>query len=255
MGRDMTAVLFSGIPGGLTDEQYLLWYYEGGGLQLLKSFRKEKMGVASTVLGLGPTEIVHSHKPIRNLDGYSGLKMRTAGVWAELLPKLGAAAVTLPASDVFQALEKKLVDAIEWADPGTNYPLGYHQVAKYIIVPGVHLPTWPWELVVNAKEWEKLPDDLKWVVEAAAKLTTFESLLKFVNNSQKAMREFQKAGNEIIVLQKEVLEAVHKAAADWCESHAAKNPWFKKVYENQKTFKANWEKANYIRMRPDGYGR
>ena len=218
-------------------------------------FRKEKMGVYSTVLGLGPTEIVHSHKPIRSLADYKGLKMRTAGVWAELLPELGAVAVTLPGSDVFQALEKKIVDAIEWADPGTNYPLGYHQVAKYIIVPGVHLPTWPWELVVNAKKWEQLPDDLKRIVEYSAKLTTFESLLKFTNNSHKAMAEFQKAGNEIIVLDKEVIQAVHEAAAEYCEAESDKNPRFKKVYSDQMAFKKGWDDASYIRMRPDGYGK
>ncbi len=53
---------------------------------MLKDFRKERMGVFSTVLGQGPTEIVFSHKPIRTLEDYKGLKMRTAGVWAEILP-------------------------------------------------------------------------------------------------------------------------------------------------------------------------
>lgn len=255
MGRDMTSLLFSGIPGGLTEEQYQVWYYEGNGLKLLKQWRKETIGIASTVLGLGPTEIIHSHKPIHTLKDLSGLKMRTAGVWAEILPKLGAAPVILPASDVYAALEKKLVDAIEWADPGTNYPLGYHQVAKYIIVPGVHLPAWPWELVVNAKQWNKLPDDLKYIVEVAAALTTFESLTKFVKNSLDAMHKFQKAGNEIITFDKEILDKVHKLVDEYCQVQASKNAWFKKVYEDQKAFKENWDKANYIRMRPDGYGR
>ena len=255
MGRDMTAVLFAGIPGGLSDEQYLGWYYEGNGMKFLKEFRKAKMGVFSTVLGIGPTEIVHSHKPIHTLADYKGLKMRTAGVWAELLPEFGAVAVTLPASDVFQALEKKLVDAIEWADPGSNFPLGYHQVAKYVIVPGVHLPAWPWELIVNAQKWAQLPDDLKMIVEFTAKSITFDSWLKFINNSQQAMAKFQKSGNEIIVLDTGVLEAVHKAAAKYCEAEAAKNALFKKVYDDQKAFKKAWDEANYIRMRPDGYGK
>jgi TRAP-type mannitol/chloroaromatic compound transport system substrate-binding protein len=249
MGRDPTSLLFCGIPGGLSDEQYLVWYYEGDGEKLLQQWRKETMGVVSFVLGLGPTEIIHSHKPIHRLADFKGLKMRTAGVWAELLPGLGASAVILPASDVYQALEKRLVDAIEWADPGTNLPLGFHQVAKYIIVPGVHQPAWPWELVINPKEWEKLTGDQKKVVEVAAKLTTYESLTRFVSTSEEAMVKFHKTGNEIIVLSDEVLQKVHQLADKWSQDQAKKNIWYKKVYEDQRALKKIWEEANYIRER------
>ena len=249
MGRDTTSLLFCGIPGGLSDEQYLAWYYEADGEKLLQQWRKETMSVVSFTLGLGPTEIIHSHRAIRTLKDFQGLKMRTAGVWAELLPGLGASAVILPASDVYQALEKKLVDAIEWADPGTNFPLGYHQVAKYIIVPGVHLPAWPWELVIHPKEWDKLTDSQKKIVQTAAKLTTYESLSKFTYKSIDAMTKFQKTGNEIIVLSDEVVQKVHQLADKWSQDQATKNPWFKKVYENQKAFKKAWNEAKYIRER------
>lgn len=247
LASDSASVLFAGFPGGLSDEQYFIWYYEAGGEKLLQDWRKEKLGVVSFVLGLGPQEIIHSHKPIRSLEDLKGLKMRTAGVWAELLPKMGASAVTLPASDIYQALEKKLVDAIEWADPGTNFPLGYHQVAKYIVVPGLHQPSWPWELVINPKAWEKLPPDLKTVVQYAARLTTYESWTKFMEKSEKAMFDYQKAGNEIIVLPQDVVAKAHQAAAEWSKEQAGKNPWFKKVYENQVAFKTAWEQAKYIR--------
>ncbi|MBI3372145.1 MAG: TRAP transporter substrate-binding protein DctP [Betaproteobacteria bacterium] len=249
MGSDVTSVLFGGIPGGLSDEQYFAWFYEGNGSKLLSEWRKEKLGLHSMVLGLGPQEIIHSHKPIRSLQDFKGLKMRTAGVWAELMPKLGASAVILPASDVYSALEKKIVDAIEWADPGTNFPLGFHQVAKYIIVPGVHQPAWPWEFVVNQQEWDKLPANLKTVVQITAKETTYEAWTRFVDKSLKAMTEYQKTGNEIIVLQDAVLKEVDQISAKWYQEQSAKNAWFKKVYEDQVAFKANWEKARYIRQR------
>ncbi len=249
MGSDATSVLFSGIPGGLSDEQYFAWYYEGNGSKLLADWRKEKQGIHSLVLGLGPQEIIHSHKAIRSLQDFKGLKMRTSGVWAELLPKMGASAVILPASDVYSALEKKIVDAIEWADPGTNFPLGFHQVAKYIIVPGVHQPAWPWELIVSQQEWDKLPANLKTVVEIAAKDTTYEAWTRFVDKSLKAMTEYQKTGNEIIVLPDSVLQEVNKVSQAWYQEQAAKNAWFKKVYEDQVAFKASWEKAKYVRQR------
>jgi TRAP-type mannitol/chloroaromatic compound transport system substrate-binding protein len=249
MGSDVTSVLFGGVPAGLSDEQYFGWYYEGNGTKLLSQWRKEKQGIYSMVLGLGPQEIIHSHKPIRSLQDFKGLKMRTAGVWAELMPKMGGSAVILPASDVYSALEKKIVDAIEWADPGSNFPLGFHQVAKYIVVPGVHQPAWPWELIVNQREWDKLPANLKVVVESAAKETTYESWTRFVDRSLKAMTDYQKTGNQIIVLSDDVLREVEKVSAKWYQEQASKNAWFKKVYEDQVAFKTFWEKAKYVRER------
>jgi len=250
VGRDPTCVLFGGGPGGLNSEKMFHWYYGGKGEELLAQWRSETSGVVSFMLGLGPTEIAaHSHKPIRSLKDFKGLKMRTSGAWAEIIPKLGASVVTLPVGEIFPALEKKVIDAVEWADPGSNLSLGFHQVAKYIIIPGIHQPSWPWELVINPEEWKKLPDDLKEVVRVSARLTTFESWEKFGYLSMNAMITYEKTGNEIIVLSDEVLRTVQKLADEWSDGHAAKNPWFKKVYESQKTFRSTWDKTSYYRMR------
>ena len=105
IGRDPTTVLFGGGPGGLNSEKMFHWYYEGKGEELLAQWRMETMGVVSFLLGLGPTEVAaHSHKPIRSLSDFKGLKMRTSGAWAEIIPKLGASAITLPVGEIFPAL-------------------------------------------------------------------------------------------------------------------------------------------------------
>lgn len=249
VGRDPTTVLFGGGPGGLNSEKMFHWYYEGGGEELLQQWRSETSGVVSFLLGLGPSEIIHSNKRISSLKDFKGLKMRTSGAWAEIIPGLGASAVILPAAEIFPALEKNVVDAVEWADPGTNLPLGFHQVAKYIIIPGVHQPSFPWELVINKRKWEELPEDLKEVVKASARLTTLESWVKFGYGSMKAMAEFEKGGNEIVVLSDEVVKKTQQLSDEWAEAKAAKNPWFKKVYESQKTFRSAWDKAAYARAK------
>ena len=116
-------------------------------------------------------------------------------------------------------------------------------------MPGVHQPSFPWELVINADEWKKLPDDLKQAVKDSAKLTTFESWVKFGYLSMNAMTTYEKSGNEIIVLSDEVIKTVQKLSEEWSDAHAAKNPWFKKVYESQKAFRTAWDKAAYSRLK------
>ncbi len=248
IASDPTSVLFGGVPGGLSDEQYLCWFYDAGGEKLLQEWRKEKGKLIAFPLGLGSTEIIHSHKPVRTIEDFRGLKMRTAGVWAEILPKFGAATVTLPPADIFPAFEKKLVDVIEWGDPAMNFPLGFHKIAKYILVPGVHQPSYPYELVINSDAWEKLPEDMKKVIQVSAKLTTYEAWTSFLYESEKAMAEFQKSGAEIIVFSEEVRKKAADLGNEWAAQKAEKNPWFKKVYDSQKAFKTLWEQAKYIRI-------
>ena len=47
--------------------------------------------------------ILHSRKPVRNLR-FKGLKLRTSGVWLEMVKNLGAAAVTMPGGEVYTSL-------------------------------------------------------------------------------------------------------------------------------------------------------
>ena len=128
----------------------LHWLYTGGGQQLWREYREEKFGVIAFPCGIRPPEaFAHSHKPIRTLDDFKGLKMRTVGAWAQILPGLGASVVSLPGGEVYQALERKVIDATEWATPGENVISGFHEIAKYIIVPGSHQPSAPFEITIN----------------------------------------------------------------------------------------------------------
>ncbi|MCH2394650.1 MAG: C4-dicarboxylate ABC transporter substrate-binding protein, partial [Oceanibaculum sp.] len=61
---------------------------------------------------------MHSHKPVRTLEDYKGMKVRTSGAWAEIATELGASTVVMAGSEVFPALERKVVDGIEWGGPG-----------------------------------------------------------------------------------------------------------------------------------------
>ena len=140
-GIDKAAAIFGGYVGSPPAEALLHWIYSGGGIDLWRQWRLEKFGVVGIPCGAHSDEIhMHSRKPIRTLEDLKGLKLRTSGAWAEVANNLGASTVILPGGEVYPALERGVVDAIEWATPGINLGLGFHKVAKYIILPGVHQP-------------------------------------------------------------------------------------------------------------------
>lgn len=247
-GADTTTVLFGGYAGSFDTERMLHWIYEAGGYDLQKKFRDETAGVVSIPLFIRTAEVfLHSRKPVRTLADLKGLKLRTAGAWLDMSKEMGAAPVTTAGGEIFTALERGIIDATEWGTLWENISPGFYKVAKYLIIPGVHQPTAPFELCINKQAWARLtPRDQK-LVEVAAKLATFESWTRIGQEDAKSLDVFKAAGNEIIELAPEVQYETKKVALKWAEDQAGKNKWFKQVLESQLAFEKMWSGADRYR--------
>ncbi len=245
-GKDPTTVLFGGYAGSFDSERMLHWLYQAGGVEMQRQFREETEGVISFPLGIRTAEaFLHSRKPVKTLDDLKGLKLRTAGAWLEMAKDLGAAPVTTAGGDVYPMLERGAIDATEWGTMYENISMGFHKIAKYIIYPGVHQPTAPFELVINKEAWAKLSPADKKLVETAAKLVTIEFWLKVGQEDAKALDFYKKAGNTIIELDPEVQYLGRKIGQDWADKVAKENkyPWFAKTLQSQKEMDALWKGA------------
>ena len=234
MGKEPSAPLFAAIPLGMDALQYSIWYYQKNGMDLWKEmYAKYNFGFVGPC-GLNTAEdFLWAHKPIQKLSDFKGLKIRTVGYWGEIVTKLGARVVTLPGGEVYGALEKKILDAAEFANPSADYVMGLHQVCKYVHVPGVHQPTTISELIVNKKSWEKLSPDLQMLVKEAAKATTFEAWGHCIMEDYKAIKKFQEHGTQFIKLSPEFIQELKKHAEEHYAEKAKKDPFFAKVYKSQ----------------------
>lgn len=247
-GADRTAVLFGGYAGSFDTERMLHWMYRGGGAELQAEWRKEKFNLVSMPLFIRTAEVfLHSRKPVKTLADLQGLKLRTAGAWLEISREMGAAPVTMPGGDVYPALERGTIDATEWGTLWENQSPGFHRVTKYVIIPGVHQPTAPFELVINSDAWAKLSESDQQIIRDAAFNTTLNSWLTIGQNDAKALAFFREQGNEIIELDPEVQYEAHDAGIAWAEKIAADNPWFKKVMDSQSSFAELWKNADSYR--------
>jgi TRAP-type mannitol/chloroaromatic compound transport system substrate-binding protein len=213
--------IFSGFPGGMGPEAYSTWIYEGGGKELLQEVRSED-GFKSLIVGIGASEVMaHANKPIRSAEDLEGLKYRTSGPWAEVMKDyFGAVPTVVPPGEIYTLLERKGVDAIEWATPSANLPEGFHEAAPYIITPGVHQPTFLWEVVVKQETWDALDEGLKPKLEAAAELTTLQSLMNFYDGDMKAMETFRASKAEVIELDPAFQDELEAAGVDWIKKKA-----------------------------------
>ncbi len=248
-GIDKVGVLFGGYVGTVPIEAHLHWVYEAGGVQMWRDWRMEKFGVVAFPCGAHSDEIhMHSRKPVRTLEDLKGLKLRTTGAWAEIASTLGASTVILAGGEVYPALERGVVDAIEWATPGINYPLGFHKIAKYIILPGVHQPAATLECVFDKETWAKFDARTQAMIEAAAKKTTLESWMKLNTDDIAALAKLKAEGVEFIYVDQGYIDGVKKATRAWEDKYAAsEGGWFTKVLDHQRAFAQQWEFAKLYR--------
>ncbi len=249
-GVDKTAILFGGFAGSMGWDKMMHWTFRGGGKEMWMDWRMKEFDVAAVPCGSAPRELfAHSHKPIRGLADYKGMKVRTAGAWAEIAQKLGASTVILAGAEVYPALERKVVDAIEWGTPTHNIVMGFEKVAKYIIVPGVHQPIAMHECAVNMKVWNKMSDLRKQQIKAAGQLMTMDLYLKLGHDdAPNWMKYVNSKKNEIIDLPQEFKDAAEKATNQWVEETSKNaNDWFRKVWASQVEYKTLWSQAHRYR--------
>jgi len=245
--------IFSGFPGGMGPEAYVTWIYEGGGKELLQEVRSAD-GFKSLIVGIGASEVMaHSNKPIRSAEDLKGLKYRTSGPWAEVMKDyFGAVPTVVPPGEIYTLLERKGVDAIEWATPSANLPEGFHEAAPYIITPGVHQPTFLWEVVVKQETWDALDGALQAKLEAAAELTTLQSMMNFYDGDMKAMETFRASKAEVIELDDAFRTELEEAGRDWIKKKAEAEkaegrPRMSEILADYMAYQDRWtEQSGYL---------
>lgn len=247
-GADPTSVLFGGYAGSFDTERMLHWLYRGGGVELWEQWRRDEFNLVGMPLFIRTAEaFLHSRKPVKTLEDLKGLKLRTAGAWLEMARDMGAAPVTTPGGEVYTALERGTIDATEWGTLYENISPGFHRVTKYVIIPGVHQPTAPFELVVNLDVWNELSDQDKAIIREAAFVTTMNSWLTVGQEDAKALEFFRSEGNEIIELAPEVQYKAREMGQKWADEQAKDRPFFSEVLESQRAFEELWKDAGRYR--------
>lgn len=242
VGKIPQASLFAFVPMGMNEQEYMGWITTDEGLDLWQEiYDYHQYNVKVLPGGAGTPEIFyHSNKPIKNLEDLKGLKVRAVADWAAIVERAGATVVTLDGSEVYQALERGVVDAIEFASPASNFPMGFHEIARYVVTPAIHQPGNPANFIVNKKKWEELPDDLKKIVTIATENMWGKGwafLAEEDMNYMQKYRELEEKGQiEIIEFDPESQEELKKIINEYYEEQAQKDPLFKKIWESQQRY-------------------
>jgi TRAP-type mannitol/chloroaromatic compound transport system substrate-binding protein len=233
------AGLISSRPGALAGEVLRTWFNYAGGADLMnKMMTGYNVITMPGALSPLPEEVFfHSKVKITKVSDLKGLRARCMGDGGEVMKKLGASVVIISGGDLYEAMQRGVIDAFEYSTLASNWKMHFNEVAKYVILSPVRAPSDPQAFFFNKTAWEKLPADIKVIVQEIVSSYTQKQHEYLVAESIKALGNFKKAGCEVYKLPKEVEDAVAKAADEFYTAKCKKEkPIFAEIYNSMKNF-------------------
>ena len=239
IGKDETFALGGAVPFGLNARQMTAWMYDGNGMKLMREFYKAYNIIFFPLGDTGGQMGGWFRKEIKSVADLKGLKFRTGGFCGKVLERLGVVAQNIPPGEVYSALEKGTIDAVEFVGPYDDQRLGFHKVAPHYYYPGWWEGSVQTPLYVNIKAYEALPAEYKAMIQAAASHAHVEMLAKYDARNPAALKQLVAGGAKLHRFPKDVMEASFKESMALFKELSEKNANWKKVYEDYAKFRAD----------------
>lgn len=226
----------STIPFGFPDpDQYEAWFYELGGLEMAReAYAKAGLTyIAPTVYGEEP---MHSTVKIESIADMAGKKGRFVGLASAVMGDLGVAVSPMATAEVYSGLEKGLIDFADRGDLTANFEAGLAEVAKFIILPGVHQPTTATSYVANSAAYDALPESYKAALAVAAREISGALRQHIIVQDSQVLDKYREQGVEIIRLDPaDVASNRSRAITSW-KAATKKDPLATRIVNSQISF-------------------
>ncbi len=240
-----TGLMIGSRPGYTNESVFsaLRYLYYGGGLDLYNEYIQTKFHLYSLPVVCTASEALYSMKPIRTLDDFKDLKIRTSGLNKMFFEELGATCVSIPMTDVTPAMQRGELDACEMSSFYIDSRSGIEDVAKYVLAGTIHQPVGiTVQAFINLDVWNDLADDMKQAVKDAAELSMWHSFV-YGGYMDQVMAEKWSDKMEILEVTPEMQEGFAKAnekvRAQLMEN---KDPWAAKIMKHEKEFMDKYDK-------------
>ena len=243
VGKDLTFGFGTALPFGLTARQQNAWMYHGGGNEIMNEFLKDYGVIAFPGGNTGAQMGGWFRNPVNVMADFKGLKMRIPGLGGQVMARIGAVPQALPGGDIYPALERGAIDALEWVGPYDDEKLGFHKIAKNYYYPGWWEPCSMYHFMVNQVKWDSLPKLYQEIIISAARETNIDMVAQYDAKNPPALKRLKDAGVTLHKFSEDIMRGSYKAATEMYEEESAKNAKFKKIYEEWKKFRtgeAEW---------------
>lgn len=251
-GKSVGFSFFTAVPFGMTANELTAWMYHGGGQELWDElsgrFNLKGFLSANTGVQMGGW----FNKQITSLEDLKGLKIRMPGLGGEVMRRLGAAAVSLPGPDIYQALQTGAINATEWVGPWNDLAQGFYKVTKHYYWPGFHEPGAALATVFNKDVYESLTKGQQQIVRNVCHTEHDYTLAEFNQKNAGALDTLiNDHGVKLEKFPDEVFAGMREASAAVLSDVSQESEIAGRIYES---FKENLENSiRWTRISEEAY--
>jgi len=233
------APMMSYVSGGLTGVEFHAWLMYGGGAELMAEMLKDFNVYAIPYGGYitTPETWLHSDRELKKPEDLEGLKFRGSGDGGEILSRMGASASFFPSKEVYESMQRGVIEAYEVSTPASDWSRGLQEVGQYIYLSPSRQPMEYMQLLVYEERWAELPDDLKQLMTTFAQSAMMRVYYLYAVEDVKAVQNFIDYGNTVELVSDEIEEAYAKEARAFYAEKCASDPFIDKLYNSMMGFK------------------
>ena len=165
------------------------------------------------------SNILGGREKINNAALLKNKRIRAMAMTADALTILGATPVGLPLGEVYDGLDKGVIDAYSLTDFTLASMFRLYEVAPYMIDTGMGQFGGMF-FVMNKRKWDKLPKDIQEIMTQVAKESIDKHVALYQSVEEKMAERAHEGGAKVVILSNE-------EKAEWRENAGPKlwNKW------------------------------
>ena len=238
IGKHPGLAFDTAIPFGMTTRQTLSWLHYGGGLELINAIYADFGIVSIPASTTGGQMGGWFREPVNSLAELAGLRMRIPGIGGEIMSRLGVTVQTLAAPEIYPALERGAIDAVEWVGPYDDERMGLHEIAKHYYYPGWWEPGVTIGLLVSLDAFAELPPAYQSALRTVCHETFCDRLAAYDARNPSALdRLVRDHGVVVSAYSNDVMEAAWRESRAYLEELAGGNAEFATLLESYMAFR------------------
>ena len=236
-GKVPETLFFTSMPFGMTAIEQYAWFYHGDGMELMQEVYKPHNLLSFPGGNTGVQMGGWFRKEINSLEDLQGLKMRIPGFAGEVFAEVGVSPTNIPPGELYTALERNTIDAVEWVGPSLDLRLGFQQIADYYYT-GWHEPATELQFLVNQDTWDELPEDLRAILRTAMRVSAYDMLVHSQHANADAWANIKEEHPNVQIKQfpEEVFQAMYKANEKLLKEAAKGNEQAARIIESQEEY-------------------
>jgi len=193
------------------------------GREIINQAYREKSGVRLLGITVGGTGFrFMMGKPVSGLDDLKGKRVRVFGTQgAKAAQYFGASPQTIPAHELYPALQKGVVDGAIRA-PDDAWSFGERDVYKSMI--GTPMQLAPGSTYIAVRVWDKLPADVQQLLSSTSEEFEPQVLSYFHDADQKSIENLKSKGMQVVDVDAAGKKRLTEARLLYWEDVVAKSP-------------------------------